>query len=304
MLNTYLQQTQRLLKDPAQQKYVPNDLIYYINQARRHVAELCQCVRVLTPISNSISSITVLTPGSGYTSPTVTITPPDAASGAALNPGGLQATATATRVGTTISSIVITNKGAGYFQPTVTITDPHGTGATASATVAPVMQVNQNQEVYPFANAVLNMPGVSSIIAVKSVSMIFNDLRYSLPVYSFSTYQAFIRKYPTQYYYIPTVGSQYGQGANGSMYLYPIASQAYQMEWDCFCIPADLTSDTDIDLIPQPWADSVPFYAAFLAMLPEDQNGARGFLDIFDKILNRQSGSARPGRASNIYGRF
>jgi len=198
----------------------------------------------------------------------------------------------------------MTNVGAGYFQPTVTITDPHGTGATASPVVAPVMEVSQNQEVYPFANAVLNMPGVSSIIAVRSVSMIFNDLRYSLPVYSFSTYQAFIRKYPNQYYYIPTVGSQYGQGANGSLYLYPIASQAYRMEWDCQCLPADILTDSDIDLIPQPWADSVPFYAAFLATLPKDQNKARGFLDTFDKILNRQSSGARIGRPSNIYGRF
>lgn len=304
MLFTYMKQTQRLLDDPEQKVYVPNDIIYYVNQARRHVAELTQCVRVLTPISNSISSITTLTGGTGYTSPTITISTPDSPGGTATNPGGLQATAVAVLTGTTITSITTTGNGSGYFQPQVIITDPHGTGATAKPIVSSLMQVVANQEVYSFANAVLNMTGVSSIIAVKSVSMIFNDLRYSLPVYSFSVYQAYIRKYPFQYYYIPTVGSQYGQGANGSFYLYPVASQAYQMEWDCYCLPSDLASDTDIDLIPLPWSDAVPFYAAFLATFPKDQNKARGFLDTFDQILNRQSRAARPGRSTNINGRW
>ncbi len=304
MLFTYTQQTQRLIGDVNQAEVPFNDIVYYVNQARRHVAELTQCVRVLTPISNSISSITTLTGGTGYTSPTVTISTPDSPGGTATNPGGLQATAIAVLTGTTITSITTTGHGSGYFQPQVTITDPTGTGATAKAVVAPLMQVAANQEVYSFTNAVLNMPGVSSIIAVKSVSMLFNDLRYSLPVYSFSVYQAYIRKYPFQYYFIPTVGSQYGRGANGSLYLYPVASQAYAMEWDCFCLPSDLTSDTDVDLIPLPWSDAVPFYAAFLATLPKDQNKARGFLDTFDQILNRQSRSSQPGRATNITGRW
>lgn len=304
-LFAYMQQTQRLIGDTKQQKVAPNDIITYINIARRQVAELTQCVRILTPISGSVTSVSVLTAGSGYTSPTVTITPPDFPGGTVSNPGGLQATATANLSGGTITSITVTNPGSGYFQPQVTITDPTGTGATGSVSISAINQTTQNQEVYLFSNAVLNTPGVSSIFAVKSVSLIFNNLRYSLPCYSFSTYQAKIRNYPFSYYYIPTTCGQLGQGANGSLYLYPIASQPYQMEWDCFCTPSDLAQDTDIDLIPLPWSDAVPYFAAYLAFLELQQpNDARNMLELFDKMLLRQSTAARPGRSSNIYGRF
>lgn len=306
MLFTYVQRTQKFIGDTNQQLVPYNDLVDYVNQARNQVAELTQCVRVITPVSGSVTAVPVLTGGTGYTSPTVTITPPDAPGGTASNPGGLQATAVAHLTGTTITSITVSNPGSGYFQPTATITDPHGTGATASVSISTIAQTTLNQEVYAFSAIPLSVTsGVSSIIAVKSVSMLFDNYRFSLPMYSFTTYQALIRRYPYQYSYVPTVGTQYGQGANGSLYLYPIASQAYQMELDCFCLPAPLALDTDVDLIPQPWSDSVPYYAAYLALLQMQRpNDARGFLELFDKMLNRQSMAARPGRTTNVYGRF
>ncbi|MDE2021277.1 MAG: hypothetical protein KGJ13_13155, partial [Patescibacteria group bacterium] len=214
-------------------------------------------------------------------------------------------TAVAHLSGTSIASITVNNPGSGYFQPTVTITDPTGAGAAATASISAINALVQNQEVYNFSAVPLNTPGAASIFNVKSISLIFDGLRYSLPVYSFSTYQAKIRNYPYQYYYVPTVAAQYGQGTNGSLYLYPIASQPYQAEFDCFCIPSDLASDTDIDLIPLPWSDSVPYFAAYLAFLEmQKQNDARGMLDLFDKMLLRQSGAARAGRAVNPYGRW
>lgn len=305
-LFAYQQQVQRLIGDAKGQKVAPNDIVVYINLARRHIAELTQCVRILTPISGSITAITVLTPGSGITSPTVTITSPDFPSGNPTNPGGLQATATANLSGGSITSITLINPGSGYFQPQVSITSATGGGATASATVSPINTVNPNQEVYPFVNAPLgNAPGVASIFAVKSVSIIFDNLRYALPCYSFSTYQAYIRNYPFQYTYVPTVCSQYGQGTNGSLYYYPQPQQVYQSELDAFCLPIDLVTDTDIDAIPLPWSDTVPYYAAYLAFLElQKPNDARGMLELFDKMLLRQSNSARPGRASNIRGRW
>ncbi len=307
MLNIYLQQTQRLIGDTEQQRVPPNDLKFYINTARRQVAELTQSVRVLTPISGSITSITVTNPGQGYSSsPSVTISPPDMPGGSVTNPGGLQATAIAHVTSGTITSITMVSQGAGYFQPTVRITDSTGSDAIGTAVLSPINQTVENQEVYSFANMPLgNAPGVASILAVKSVSMIYENYRYSLPMYAFSTYQAYIRRYPSQYSYVPTVGSQYGQGENGSLYLYPIASQAYAYECDCFCLPIDLDSDTDVEAIPYPWTDSVPYFAAYLALLQMQRaSDADAMLGRFDKQLLRQSMSARPGRASNPYGRY
>jgi hypothetical protein len=307
MLFQYQQQVQRLIGDAKQQKVAPNDLVYYINAARRQVAELTQSVRVLTPIWGTITTITLLTHGSGYTSPVVTVTPPDSPGGTPINPSGVQATATATLSGGSITAIVLTNPGDGYFQPTVTITDPTGSGATASAAISPITQTVINQEVYNFSQMPLgvNTQGVASIFAIKSVTIIFEDQRFFLPCYSFSTYQAWIRKFPRQYYYVPTVMGQHGQGANGTLYMYPLPSQAYQFEADAFCLPVDLVDDTTYEAIPQPWTDAVPYFAAYLAFLElQDANSARGMLELFDKHLLRQSTAARPGRASNPFGRW
>lgn len=309
-LNTYLQQLQRLTGDTKQKKLAPNDLIYYTNVARRHVAELTQSVRALTPSSGSIMSITVTAHGSGYTAtPTITITPPDAPGGAVPIPLGVQATATATVTGGSITAITLTNSGSGYFQPQVTITDITGVNATAAASVTNITQTFQGQEVYKFSDMPLGLSssvtGVGSIFAIKSLSIIYANQRFSLPCYSFSTYQAFVRQFPYQYTYVPTVMSQYGQGVNGSMFMYPIANSNYQFEADAFCLPIDLVDDTTIDAIPHPWGDSVSYYAAYLAFLEMQQfNDAKNMLTLFDTMLLRQSVAARPGRASNIYGRF
>jgi len=303
MLFQYLQQTQRLVDDVEQKVYPPNDLVAYINIARNHVAELTQSVRSLTLISGSVTSITMLTVGTGYTSPTVTISAPDSPGGLATNPNGIQATATASLTGTSITSIAVNAHGAGYFQPTATITDPTGKSATATVNVSPLTQTAAGQEVYNFSNFVMPpTPGLGSVFAVKSISLIFNTLRYSIPVYSFSVYQAMIRRYTRQYQYVPTIGSQFGQGTNGSLYLYPIAGQAYQLECDCFCLPSALAADADPELIPMPWTDAVPYFAAYLALLPKKPNDARGMLDLFDKMMGRYSCAARPGRSTNSMG--
>ena len=82
--------------------------------------------------SSQLESITVTSPGSGYTqsTTTVSISAPDLA-------GGTQATAVAIVTEGKITSIVITNDGSGYYvAPEITIDDP-GTdgeeGATATA---------------------------------------------------------------------------------------------------------------------------------------------------------------------------
>lgn len=306
MLFKYLQQVQRLVGDVNQQTIPPNDIIEYINIARRQVAELTQCVRILTPISGSITSITITNGGSGYTSPTITISAPDSPGGTANNPGGLQATATASLTAGVITSITITNPGSGYFDPVIEITDATGVDGDLTPVLSAINQTTLNQEVYQFSAIPLgDAQGVASILAIKSISMIYDNYRYSLPMYGFSAYQAYVRRYPFQYAYVPTVSSQYGQGTNGSLYLYPIASQAYAFECDCFCLPIDLTTDSDYEAIPYPWTDSIPYYAAYLAMLQMQRaNEARGMLELFDKMLLRQSVAARPGRMTNPYGRW
>jgi hypothetical protein len=305
-LNEYRRQVQRFLRDSKEQWVEVGDIDSYINRARREVAMRTQCIRILTPVTGSIETIQVLTPGSGYTNPMVVITPPDFPSGARPFPAGLQATAVAQTIGGQISNISMVNGGDGYFTPEVTITDPHGTGATAVAHTNPINVSNQQQEIYKFSDVPMQtFAGVRAIYAVKGVSFIFSNYRYSLPCYPFTTYQAMIRQFPHQYLYVSTIYSQYGQGENGSLYMYPIPATQYQMEWDTFCTPADLITDQDYEAIANPWTDAVPFYAAHMAYLElQNLNAAKFYLDLYDNMVHRYSAYARPGRSISPYGRW
>lgn len=301
-----MQQVQRLLRDQRQGYLNPGDLAVYINRARREVAARTQCVRILTPISAPVVSVSVTSGGSGYTSPTVTVSAPDFPSGAPPFPNGEQATALAIQTGGTITAIDIQYGGAGYFQPQITIDDPTGTGAEATAVIGPIHTLNEGQEKYNFSDVDLGQfPGVGEILAVHSISILYSNYRYSLPVYSFSTYQAFIRQYPYQYQWVPSYAAQYGQGTEGSLYVYPLPSQTYQWEWDCFCLPADLLTNGSPEVIPRMWRDGVPFYAAYLAYFElQNHNFARSMKAEFDEFMKRYGAYARPGRVTNPYGRY
>jgi hypothetical protein len=302
----HLKQTQRFLRDEKQELFNPQDLIDYINRARRKIASQCQCIRVKSSISGQILSWTVTVPGSSYVAPVCVITPPDFPSGQLPFPNGDQAKATANVSGGQITSINNVYGGYGYFQPVMTITDPSGSGATVTPVVDYVMTLNRGQEVYNFSNVDLSpFPGVKSVYGVRSVSIIYANYRYSLPMYSFSTYQAMIRQYPFQYQYVPTFCSQYGQGANGSIYVYPLPSQTYQMEWDMQCLPQDLDDDQSVEVLQQPWDELPPYFAAHLAYSGiQNLNASKYYLELYNQMAKEYSGEARIGRVTNPYGRY
>lgn len=306
MLNEYLKQCQRLMRDGNQTTFNPADLIAYINRARRQVALQAQCIRVIPPTSGQVSTITVTDGGTNYTAPVITVTGPDSPSGAKLYPSGAQATASATVSGGVITDIQVTFGGDGYFQPQVFITDSTGSGATATVQTTPINITIMGQEIYDFADIPLDtFPGVDGIYNIRSISVIFANWRYSCLRYPFQQYQAYIRRYPQNYQYVPEVVSQVGQGKAGSLYMYPIANAAYQIEMDCICAPADLNTNDDPEALPEPWTDAVPFLACYYAYLElANLNSARFFKEEYDNFLSRYSAGARPGGVPvNPYGR-
>lgn len=303
-LNDYLQEVEKWLRDTKQSLINPQNLINYVNRARREVAMRTQCLRVLTQSSAPCVSASVVAAGTGYASATVTITPPDFPSGTGANPNGAQATATAILQSGTIAAVDITYGGDGYFMPIATVTGP-GSGASVTIQPGPINTLNQGQEVYPFSSIYLGLnPGIESIFGIQSVSIIYANYRYSLPRYSFSVYQAMIRQFPFSYEYIPTFCSQYGQGANGSIYMYPLPSQTYQWEADCYCLPQDLVTNNSYEAIPDPWTDAISYFAAHLSYLEiQNYNTAKMYLDLFDRELGIYSRAARVGYQINPYGR-
>lgn len=300
MLNTYIQQVQRLLNDPNANLYSTADVTAYINTARGQIAAEGQCIRVLTPSAAGVASVTVNSGGSGYTAPTVTI----AASGdARVNS---TATATASQSGGVVISITVTASGLGYSTaPVVTITDASGTGATATAVLGYTNQTVLGQEIYPFSAINLSgNVGVASVLAVRGASILWGTFRYTLTNLSFSKYQALVRNYTAQYLDIPGIMAQFGQGLSGSVYVYPLPSDTYPMEWDCLCLPVDLADDTTAEAIPYPWTDCVQYFAAYMAyMQAQRSTDADRMFALYEKFMKRARAFSQPSSVSSWYGR-
>ena len=306
-LFAYLKTVQRWINDTNQELINPADLLDFVNRARREVAMRSQCLRLVPPVSGAVTNITVTAGGAGYSAnPIVSITPPDFPPGTATLPLGAQATAVATVVAGAITNIDVTYGGVGYFQPTITITDATGKGAAATTTTSSLLQTQDGQEIYNFSDFDLStFPGVKEVIAIRSVSVIYANYRYSLPMYSFSTYQAQIRQYPLLYYYVPTMATQFGQGASGSLFLYPVASQPYQLEVDCVGWPMDLMTDQDVEAIPDPWTEAVPYLTAHYCYLSlQNLNAAQYYRKSFEDLMAMYRTSASPSRRVNPYGRY
>ena len=300
-----LKQTQRLLREQNQVFENPDDLISYVNNARREIALRTQCVRVLTPSAGAISGYSITAAGSGYSNtPTLTVTAPDFPNGMLPFPNGSQATASAIVQGGALASVFSQYGGNGYFQPQLTITDTTGTGAAAMPIVVGINLLNQGQEKYSFSDIDLSgNPGCQSVYAVRGLSIIYSGYRYSLEMLAWSRYQTY-RAYPSQYQYTPAIFSQFGQGTSGSYFCYPIPSQSLQAELDCQCLPSDLKDDQSVEVIPDPWTDAVPYMAAHLAFMElGNYNIAKFMLELYERRALSYSQFTRIGRAVNPYGR-
>lgn len=306
-LNDYVADVQTFLADSNQEMLDPQDIIKYVNRARREIAIRTQCVRVLTPITGAVIGGSVVSGGSGYTSsPTITLTAPDFPSGQGPYPNGSQGSVTAVVSGGSITGVNVSYGGAGYWQPSFSITDSTGAGATVTPTLSTVNQLNEGQEVYKFSDADLSpFPGVSAIFGIQSVSILYSGFRYSLITYDFTTYNGLVRIWANQWRYVPCVCAQHGQGTAGTFYMYPVPSQAYQMEWDCYCLPQDLITDLSVEAIPDPWTDAVAYWAAHLCYLSlQNFNAAKFYEDMFNRRCLGYSNAARVSKRSNVYGRY
>lgn len=312
MLNSYIQRTQRLLHDPNSQFWPTADLTAYINEGRTQIAMEGQCVRVLPRTSGPIASITLLSGGSGYSiSTSVQITGQGSGANAlpALSgPGG------------SVQGFNLISGGDGYFpqSTSVTIVDPGGgTGAKAVAVINALATAN-NQEVYNFTsfNNLVSQPpsglagggqgggpGVASIFGVDSISVSWGQgMKPTVFRFDWSSFQAYLRAYSIGLMGYPSYASQYGQGVNGSIALWPIPSGIYIMDWDCFCLPIPLLSDSDPEAIPYPWTDAIPTFAAHLAFENSRQtDNADRMLKKYQWFMQRAGTFSRFGAVPDYY---
>ena len=302
MLDYYLQQVQLLLRDTKEEEFNTADLRMYINLGRNKIAADAQCIRQLVPSFGSFATVSG-GGGSGYGSaPAVTVTPPDA-----YGVGYTQAVITASVAGGVVTGYVLVTAGTGYVNPTVTLSGGGGSGATIDFTLTPFLTTYANQETYTFAaaSALITAEGIGGIFAVQNVSMSWGSLKPTLRWMDWSGFQAYLRSQNLQSTNWPTVWAQYGEGTQGSIYLYPIPSQTMQMDWDCYCLPKWLASDSDFEALPYPWTEAVPFYAAYIAHSGKNLDMANYFEQKYRLMVKEARAWVSPAMVPDFYqGRF
>lgn len=295
-LATYISEVQTLLHDPNATYYSTTDLTTFINTARGQIAIEGQCVRLLLPPTNSISSITVTNGGTGYLSAPLVV----------ISGTGTGATATAVLTGTSVTSITINTAGSGYDNnTTVTFTVVSG-GAGAAAT--PVIKCNNTvvgQEIYTFASlstVVQATAGVQGVMGLRSIAVSWGSLKPMLQKWVWSDFQAYLRSNNTGLQSWPAVWSQYGQGAAGSIYVYPLPSTIAQWDWDTYCYPVKLVDDTTPEIIPYPWTDAIQYYAAYLAYDNSQRKGdADRMFATYERFMKRARALSEPDYVPDPY---
>lgn len=193
-------------------------------------------------------------------------------------------------------------------------------------TVPPGVMTVPNQEVYPFANwdslVQTALPGVQSILAIGGLSIAIGGKWQQQPDGTWiiaggawkpswrrivwSDFQARFRIYGRTFYGVlsePGWYSQFGEGPIASVYIAPIPSQAMPMEVDLICIPQDLITDDDDEIIPYPWSDAVSYWAATLALLQQQRmQDAQVMAQTFNAELPMCASVVCPRMIQNVYG--
>ncbi len=98
----------------------------------------------------------------------------------------------------------------------------------------------------------------------------------------------------------PDTWAQFGQGANGSIFV-NAPDLPYVLNLDTVVLPSDLHNDTDVEAIPPLWTDAVPYYAAYLAMLTNHEEGADNMLKLYELFTSRARQFATPSVLSGQY---
>lgn len=299
-LQAYIDQTRRLVHDPGAQAYNPTDLAAFINIARRQTAAQGQCVRVLLS-GGVITAITINSAGSGYSGIASVV----------ITGSGNQAAATAVIGGGVVTSITLTRGGWGYLAGTaITVTVTGSTGgsnATFNVTTDNSLTTVATQEVYNFATwntLAQTNAGVSQIIGLLSLACSQGGTyKPMLTPMIWSEFQAYCRIYQNQAQNYPVYWAQYGQGVNGSVYLFPYPSQALQLDADCYCLPIDLADDTTPEAIPSTFTDAIPYYAAYLCYEDSSRkdDADRNF-KIFDMFVKRARAQMETPFVPSYYG--
>ena len=236
-LAEYITDTASLLNDPNFSFTSQNQLIRWINSGREEIAMRTGCIRRL--ITGQAAFGASAQPG-------------------AFVPGGAQP-------GALPDSVPVDGGGtynADYNQDFTTAVPVYG------AAVSQNMQTIPGQERYPyvgFFNPALQAQhaGCSSVIDAIALSVNWGGVnRPTLDWMPWDDFQAYCRAYAVLNTSFPSVWSVYNDGTIGEIWMFPIPSQAGDIELDAFCYPSHVNTNDDFDAIPREFRHGIKFAAA------------------------------------------
>lgn len=184
-------------------------------------------------------------------------------------------------------------------------------GAASNATLgAPTNRLTTitGVEQYPFLGLrpflQAQMSGYGDVIDILTCSVSWGGA--SLPALDwrpFDELQAYYRAaYNTSIQMYPSLWSTNGDGVRQNLWLFPIPSQNLVMELNCFCVPANIYSDNDVEALPDPFTGGVKYYAAYLIYLSSQRFGmAQIMLDEFTSTLGVDRVASDRGKVPSYY---
>lgn len=275
-LTNYLTLTRQLVNDPSAQRYTDANLTTFINIGRSQLALKGQCVRfvfgldgiLFTGTFNGTNSVTNVSPSASQILDTIT----------GANPWVIPNINNVVAQGTTVSAFTGT---------TMTLSAAATGSGTYQFTVSPPNVTVVNQEVYSTPSNVCLTNGVQNVIGVQSVAVNWGSYGSNLYTANFAdwpTFQAFARQYPNLSGN-PWYWTRF-ENVNNAVYLRPIPSLAFPMQWTTTCSVVPLTTDSTPEAIPYSYTDAVPYFAAYLAMMSSQrQDDAKSMLAIYDMFV-------------------
>lgn len=243
-ISSYITQCQRLLHDSLGQFYTTSELTDYINDARLRVVRDTGCLRTFVNTSATGFSITASIASNVLT---VTVTAGTLAINQVITGSGVL-------TGTLITAQLT---GAAGGTGTYSVSN-NQTVASESMTAAPALLVTPGQELYPYATT---LPNGANVLDVLNINIIWGNSRLMLDYLPWTKFNYWLRGW-NQLQGRPIVFSNYAQN---SVYLGPAPDQIYPSEWDVVYAPPNLIAPSDVETIPIPFQQPIPYYACYTA---------------------------------------
>lgn len=167
------------------------------------------------------------------------------------------------------------------------------------------MPTVQNQQVYLYSTIVVPNAatlGIGTVIHARQAGVVVGAGQAYLKARAFEYFNLFFLNQINPATGRPTDWAQYGQGSNGSAYLYPIPDDVYTVNFDTICLPVDLVDDSTPDAIADIWTDAVPYYAAYMALMSAQRiQDANQKLQLYNEFVRRGRQAANPSELQHLY---